>query len=73
MNIQIVYKIKKQVNFGRVLEFSTLGLRRQYCYKEVELNRKLCKDTYHGVVITVPDKNNNKIVIAAHCFGVQNG
>jgi uncharacterized protein len=60
------YKIKKQVKFGRVLDFSTLSLRRQYCYKEVDLNRKLCKDMYHGVVriITVPDKNDNRVVIA---------
>jgi aminoglycoside phosphotransferase family enzyme len=60
------YKIKKQVKFGRVLDFSTLSLRRKYCYKEVELNRKLCKDMYHGVVriITVPDKNDNRVVIA---------
>jgi aminoglycoside phosphotransferase family enzyme len=60
------YKIKKQVKFGRVLDFSTLSLRKKYCYKEVELNRKLCKDMYHGVVriITVPDKNDNRTVIA---------
>lgn len=60
------YKIKKQVKFGRVLDFSTLGLRRKYCYKEVELNRKLCKDMYLGVVrlITLPGKDNNRVVIA---------
>jgi aminoglycoside phosphotransferase family enzyme len=60
------YKIKKQVKFGRALDFSTLSLRRQYCYKEVELNRKLCKDMYLGVVriITIPDKNYNRVVIA---------
>jgi aminoglycoside phosphotransferase family enzyme len=60
------YKIKKQVKFGSVLDFSTLSLRRKYCYKEVELNRKLCKDMYYGVVriVTVPDKNNNRVVIA---------
>jgi hypothetical protein len=60
------YKIKKQVKFGRVLDFSTLGLRRKYCYKEVELNRKLCKDMYLGVVriIMLPGKDNNRVVIA---------
>jgi len=26
------YKIKKQVKFGDVLDISTLGLRKQYCY-----------------------------------------
>ena len=60
------YKIKKQVKFGSVLDFSTLSLRKKYCYKEVELNRKLCKDMYYGVVriVTVPDKNDNRVVIA---------
>ena len=60
------YKIKKQVKFGGVLDFSTLGLRRQYCHKEVELNRKLCKDMYLGVVriMAIPDKNHNRVVIA---------
>lgn len=59
------YKIKKQVKFGKVLDFSTLSLRRQYCYKEVELNRKLCKDMYLGVVrIIIPDKNHNRVMIA---------
>lgn len=60
------YKIKKQVKFGSVLDFSTLSLRRKYCYKEVELNRKLCKDMYYGVVriVAVPDKNDNRVVIA---------
>lgn len=60
------YKIKKQVKFGRVLDFSTLSLRRKYCYKEVELNRRLCKDMYLGVVriISLPGKDNNSVVIA---------
>jgi aminoglycoside phosphotransferase family enzyme len=62
------YKIKKQVKFGRVLDFSTLSLRRKYCYKEVELNRKLCRDMYFGVVriISVPDggKDKSRILIA---------
>ena len=60
------YKIKKQVKFGSVLDFSTLSLRRKYCHKEVELNRKLCKDMYLGVVriIAIPDKNDNRVIIA---------
>jgi aminoglycoside phosphotransferase family enzyme len=60
------YKIKKQVRFGRVLDFSTLRLRRRYCYKEIGLNRKLCEDMYLGVVriITVPGKDNNRVEIA---------
>jgi aminoglycoside phosphotransferase family enzyme len=60
------YKIKKQVKFGGVLDFSTLRLRRKYCYKEVDLNRKLCKDMYQGIIriITIPDKSDNRVVIA---------
>lgn len=45
----LVYKIKKPVNFG-FLDFTTLELRKLYCEKEVELNRRLCPDIYLGVV-----------------------
>jgi aminoglycoside phosphotransferase family enzyme/predicted kinase len=44
-----VYKLKKPVNFG-FLDFSTLEKRRHYCEEEVRLNRRLCSDTYLGVV-----------------------
>ena len=44
-----VYKIKKPVDMG-FLDYSTLEKRLLYCNKEVELNRRLCKDTYLGVV-----------------------
>ena len=44
-----VYKVKKAVNFG-FLNFSTLSRRRYYCRKEVQLNSRLCSDTYLGVV-----------------------
>jgi hypothetical protein len=44
-----VYKIKKPVNLG-YLDYSTLENRRFYCRKEIELNRRLCPDTYLGVV-----------------------
>ncbi len=43
------YKIKRPVNFG-FLDYTTLGKRRLYCRKEVELNRRLCPDAYLGVV-----------------------
>jgi aminoglycoside phosphotransferase family enzyme len=36
------YKIKKAVKFGRILDFSTLRLRRKYCRREIEGNRILC-------------------------------
>lgn len=45
----VVYKIKKPVNFG-FLDFTTLELRKLYCEKEVELNRRLSPEIYLGVV-----------------------
>jgi len=44
-----VYKIKKPVNFG-FLDFTTLAKRRFYCKREVELNSRLIKGLYLGVV-----------------------
>ncbi|MBI3931497.1 MAG: hypothetical protein HY325_05695 [Chloroflexi bacterium] len=44
-----VYKIKKPVNLG-YLDYTTLDKRRLYCRREVELNQRLCPDTYLGVV-----------------------
>lgn len=59
------YKVKKQIKFGEILDFSTLNLRKKYCYKEVELNRRLCKDMYLGVIriVMLPRKYNNRISI----------
>jgi uncharacterized protein len=45
-----VYKIKKKVKFGKILDFSTIGLRKKFCEKEYKLNRPLCGDMYQGVV-----------------------
>ncbi len=45
----IVYKIKKPVNFG-FLDYSTLEKRKNSCEKEVLLNRRLCPWVYLGVV-----------------------
>ena len=45
----LVYKIKKAVNFG-FLDFTTLEKRRFFCEKELELNRRLCRDMYLEVV-----------------------
>ncbi|MDZ7691099.1 MAG: hypothetical protein U5K69_08175 [Balneolaceae bacterium] len=45
----LVYKIKKRVNLG-FLDYSTLKKREHYCHREVELNRRLCDDSYLGVV-----------------------
>jgi aminoglycoside phosphotransferase family enzyme/predicted kinase len=44
-----VFKLKKPVNFG-FLDFSTLDLRRFYCYEELRLNRRLCPDIYEQVI-----------------------
>jgi len=46
---EYAYKIKKPVNFG-FLDYSTLEKRRENCYREVELNRRLCPWVYVGVV-----------------------
>ncbi|SMO54788.1 AAA family ATPase [Fodinibius sediminis] len=44
-----VYKLKKPVDFG-FLDYSSLAKRKKYCYREVELNRRLTDDVYLGVV-----------------------
>jgi aminoglycoside phosphotransferase family enzyme len=44
-----VYKVKKAVNLG-FLDFTTLEKRRFFCEKELELNRRLCRDMYLEVV-----------------------
>ena len=51
----LVYKIKKPVNF-HFLDFSTLSKRRYFCHQEVELNRRLARDIYLGVVKITLDK-----------------
>jgi aminoglycoside phosphotransferase family enzyme len=51
-----VYKIKKPVNMG-FLDYTTLEKRLYFCKKEVELNRRLCKDTYLGVVPITKEKD----------------
>jgi uncharacterized protein len=44
-----VFKVKKPVNLG-FLDFSTLERRRYFCQREVDLNRRLCREIYLGVV-----------------------
>lgn len=53
------YKVKKAVDFG-FLDFTTLEKRRIYCEKELELNRRLCRDMYLDVV---PIRKSNIITI----------
>ena len=45
----LAYKVKKPVDFG-FLDYTTLEKRRTMCEREVTLNRRLCPDTYLGVV-----------------------
>jgi aminoglycoside phosphotransferase family enzyme len=51
-----VYKIKKPVDMG-FLDYTTLEKRFYYCNKEVELNKRLCKNIYLGVVPITKEKN----------------
>lgn len=43
------YKVKKSVKFGDILDFSTLELRKKFCQKEIELNRRFSPDIYIDV------------------------
>jgi aminoglycoside phosphotransferase family enzyme len=56
------YKIKKEVKFGKILDFSTLCLRRKFCRKEIQVNKVLCGDMYKGIVKLV-SRNNGTIKI----------
>ena len=49
------YKIKKELKFGNVLNFSNLKLRKKFCQREMTLNKVLCSEMYHGVVKIVKE------------------
>jgi aminoglycoside phosphotransferase family enzyme len=53
------YKIKKELKFGKVLDFSTLKLRKKFCQKEVILNKVLCGNMYERVMKIVNGKGDN--------------
>ena len=53
-----VYKVKKPVDLG-FADFTTLEKRRRFCGEEVRLNRRLCADTYEGVVPIRRDAKGN--------------
>jgi aminoglycoside phosphotransferase family enzyme len=38
------YKIKKEVKFVKILDFSSLYVRRKFCQKEIQVNKILCGD-----------------------------
>ena len=51
-----VYKLKKPVSFG-FLDFTTLEARQRFCRQEVELNRRLSRGIYEGVVSICRDES----------------
>lgn len=57
---RFVYKIKKPVKYS-FLDFSSIELRRFYCYRELELNRRL---TYHVYLEVLPvQEKSGRILI----------
>ncbi len=57
-----VYKIKKPMDFG-FLNYTTLDLRRHYCHREVELNKRLSDGIYDGVVKICRDPATGRILL----------
>jgi aminoglycoside phosphotransferase family enzyme len=57
---EYVYKVKKPVNLG-YLDYTTLEQRRHFCRQEVELNRRLCPDTYLDVLSIGREKGQLKL------------
>jgi aminoglycoside phosphotransferase family enzyme len=57
---QFAYKIKKELKFGQILDFSTLSLRKKFCQKEVDINKVLCGDTYMAVAKIVKQKKRGQ-------------
>lgn len=53
------YKVKKELKFGKVLDFSTLQSRKRLCQKEVILNKILCSEMYKGVAKIVRGHKDN--------------
>lgn len=64
---KFAYKIKKKLKFGKILDFSSLQLRKKYCQNEVKLNKILCGEMYLAVVkIVIDDNESLKIVDLSH-------
>jgi aminoglycoside phosphotransferase family enzyme len=57
---QFAYKIKKELKFGQILDFSTLSLRKKFCQNEVEINKVLCGDMYRSVVKIVKQEKRGQ-------------
>ncbi len=54
------YKIKKSLDFG-FLNFSTLALRKEFCHKELALNKKLTPELYLEVLPITGTEENPQI------------
>ncbi|RME94875.1 MAG: aminoglycoside phosphotransferase, partial [Bacteroidetes bacterium] len=61
LGVEYAYKIKKPVRLS-FLDFSTLALRRSYCYRELALNRRYAPELYLDVVPVVRHNNHYAIV-----------
>jgi aminoglycoside phosphotransferase family enzyme len=57
---QFAYKIKKELKFGQILDFSTLSLRKKFCQKEVDINKVLCGGMYMAVAKIVKQKKRGQ-------------
>ena len=55
-----VYKVKKPVDL-EYLDFTTLEKRHFFCRQEVELNKRLCPDTYLGVVPVAEENGDFRV------------
>jgi len=53
--------MKKELKFGKVLNFSSLPLRKKFCQREVAINQALCSDMYKGVVKIIRENGNIRI------------
>jgi aminoglycoside phosphotransferase family enzyme len=56
---KFAYKVKKNLKFGNVLDFSTLFLRKKFCQKEVRLNKILCHGMYKDVVKIIEEDDGS--------------
>jgi hypothetical protein len=52
---EYAYKVKKDVVFGEILDYSTITKRQYFCHKEVELNCRLTKPGFYLGVVALTD------------------
>jgi aminoglycoside phosphotransferase family enzyme len=58
---EFVYKIKKPIKYS-FLDFSTMELRKYYCEREVQLNKRLTEDIY--IDVQPIRRNDNQFYIS---------